>query len=454
MESDESRADERQIWDRFHERFPNKALPAPATSYMVDLDGRIYRKSKGSEAWQATSKLIPEAAGKLRGIPDLLPLAISASGRYLYDNPDIAHPAILPPPHPGLPARRSSGTAALLGSLLLIAAVGTIIGLIVAYHLDVGRAPSRVLTDSADFNGQRSVSALAFSPDDRQLVAADGYSGANLWLVSTWQLRRVLYPAGPPTAAAFSRNGRLLAMGDYGGSTILWTTKKMRRLHVFSDAENGDNGLGGVYGVAFSPNGKMLATGDFNGYAYLWSIATGRKIAKLAIPTNGNLIGAVAFSPLGRIIAVGDDEGTTYLWNVSTLRRVAVLDYPHVSNAAIGGAAFSPDGRLLATLQTDGSTVIWNLASRTPKVVLKTGDPEDGRCSIAFSPDGRRLIAGCNGPNTYIWNVSDGTLIATLTAPSGTGAIDATAFSPDGRVVAAGSDEGDIYLWDLPKVDR
>ena len=355
------------------------------------------------------------------------------------------------------PGPRQSGSCApvFFGAIAVLAVVGIIVGVLVAIHHGSGYPSSATLADSQDPAGNRSVKAIVFSPDGRQLATADSYSGINLWNASNnTQIAvladRLYIDSFSANAVAFSPDSRTVAAGEYHGHAFLWNTASKRERGVLTTKVNDDTG--GVYSLAFSPNGRLLAAGDYDGTVYLWNMPGGSLAATLPVPANGTLVGSLAFSPDGRLLAVGSDKGATYLWDVSRRTRIAIL--PAVQGTqGIGGVAFSPDGRTLATLDTSGTTILWNVSARRQAGALPTPD-KYYQCSIAFSPDGKTLAAGCSGASTYLWDVATRRQSATLTGSSGSGVIDGVAYSPDGKTLAAGTDAGYIYLWDLQNLGK
>jgi Tol biopolymer transport system component len=443
-----SRGDEESIRQAYEQRHPGLSIrKIPRGDRAVDGEGRVYKWRSGAGGWFPTGQMDYTAATKLQG--ELRPVCQekAVTGQYLYEDPRLGHPVWDIPvlPQPVLPKPNGLGALGFLGIIGFLAIIGVVIWLIVAHLGSSGYPPSRTFADSYDTSGARGVSAIAFSPDGKELVTADAYSGANLFDVASGNLIHDFNPDTVTTRVAFSPNGQLLAVGDVHGNVYVWDVASKRQIVEFTDPLASSFNIGGVYGLAFSPNGKTLAAAEFSGVVYLWDAGSWSRLATLVVPSNdsGGQAGYMAFSPNGRILAVGDSDGTTYLWDVARRTRIAILSYHNSPPSGISGVAFSPNGQTLATL--GATTVLWNVSARNEVGTLPAVDSSLDNCSIAFSPTGKTLAAGCNGRSTHLWNAAGMQQIATLTGPSGN--IDGIVFSPDGNTLAAGTDAGYIYLW-------
>src|SRR5262249_19266008 len=106
------------------------------------------------------------------------------------------------------------------------------------------------------------VNALDLSPDGRSVLTV--YQEAALWEAATgrerWHVQR---PGTTLTAAAFSPDGRMAALGVTGTVSVVDTV---------SGAELGkfEGHRGGVYGLQFTADGTRLASGGDDGTVLVW----------------------------------------------------------------------------------------------------------------------------------------------------------------------------------------
>lgn len=227
-------------------------------------------------------------------------------------------------------------------------------------------------SDLPDFNSNPDsggISALAFTPDGKKLVAGFGsrylLSTANspsplkVWDVESRQLiRRLEGHTGFCLALCSSSDGRLLASGGRDGKVIIWSTASWTPLQTLENIDRipslDDNHAGRMYvdDAAFSPDGAILAVASRSGSIQLWSVETGNHLA--ALHGHSNAVQAVAFSPDGRTLASGSSDQTVRLWNVETRRELMQLDPGSLQLGVVQSLEFSPDGRRLLVAGSGG----------------------------------------------------------------------------------------------------
>ncbi len=344
---------------------------------------------------------------------------------------------------------------------------------------------------------QEAIRALAFSPSGEQFVVACGFVpnegvllgySDELYLggeVELWRRQGDHWRAEPlpllpvpqtpprtricqdtfrfPSAAAFSPDGRLLALGHGEGMLevrradswkLLWSTlAHSRPLDQKSLAvrRRWDRLIVPVAQVAFSPDGKQLASVGAVGHRHqvrwhfrspvigppcpvrIWDAATGRLLAQLQGHTEP--LFAVSFSPDGKLVAAagtrtsaledppqGDPVklsrwidhsasrcmGVVYLWELETRKLKRMFIHPH---RAVSQIVFSPDGRFLLVA-----------ASR-----------------IYIYGSDSSLEPGGGSPEVVAWNLAQGRARFRIRHP---GSVSAVAIRRDGKLLAVGSSYG------------
>jgi WD40 repeat protein len=176
-----------------------------------------------------------------------------------------------------------------------------------------------------------SPSAAAYSADGRRIVTVNR-DGVWAWDATTGdQLGRPIPVRWAGGTAAFSPDGRLVAIGCVAsripgqGNTGDRLIEPIRVWELASGQEvaalfgHTDSSCG----LAFSPDGRMLASvsGAINGSAdpglRIWDVATGKPLRRFKSAPRG--AHAVAYLPDGRSIVTAGGDGDALVWNVSDL---------------------------------------------------------------------------------------------------------------------------------------
>jgi WD40 repeat protein len=284
----------------------------------------------------------------------------------------------------------------------------------------------------------RSINALAFSPDGRWLASSMNDKSFKLWEVARGrEVRTLSGHAGEVKALVFSPDGHLLASGSEDRTIKLWDVASGHELRTLSGHSRAINAL------MFSPDGQLLASGGFDGVVILWETATGREVRTLSGPEHP-LVHALAFSPDGRLLSWATDGNFVNLCEVATgrvLLRLTAHDGP------VTGVAFSADGRYLTSAGgLDATVKVWEVASGRLQRTIATHGLGAGKAT--FSLDGSWVAVQSPEIGVVAMLVGVRKGAPTRVLPGGNGA-DAMTFSKDGRWLATGSGNGNIELWDV-----
>ena len=325
--------------------------------------------------------------------------------------------------------------------------------------------------------GQFSAGYLAFNKlDDGKTLILVGYSSIEIWNLDKHSLVHE-YPTGQletrfyPTAAAFSSDGNLLAIGSCAdrskggdsngycnlGEIRLWDIGKKQLYGLPIPAHTSD-----VRALTFSPDDRILASTSSEVVATglicttsLWEISAPSDSNKKSgeFVQTSEAIDAMAFSPDGSLLATGGTGNIITLWDTATYQKSG-SQMMGQSNS-ISALQFSSDGQILASGSWDDSLILWNVNERMP-----IGKPMLGHASdvlfLSYTPDGQRLVSTDRNGTLMIWDTSShfagsplGRSVTEINGITCYGCFIWTqAFSPDGKILAY-SINNNIYLWDV-----
>jgi eukaryotic-like serine/threonine-protein kinase len=154
----------------------------------------------------------------------------------------------------------------------------------------------------------RTPHAFAFSPNERWFVAADNDGmgrvrdmTANLEWPVDFDLKQL-------SALVFSPDGNLLGAVSETGKGGIWNTSSAQRVATLQGF------VLGMTSAAFSPNGKRLAIGSNGDEAVkLWDVEGVQEL--LTLKGEGSLFVSVAFSPDGNTLAAANANGVLHVWH-------------------------------------------------------------------------------------------------------------------------------------------
>lgn len=243
-------------------------------------------------------------------------------------------------------------------------------------------------------------------------------------------LLRTVAPLGDPYGAAFSPDGRLLAVAC-GAEVRLYETQGWTEAGRLRGAHEN------LLSLAFSPDGTALAAGGFQGTIAVWDVPAGR--FRRALTGHGAYVAALAFHPDGTTLLSASHDGTARLWDAREGRERGRVG---PGGSVFVAAAFSRRGTR-AALAGAGLRVL-----RTDRWEEEPAPRAAGRglLAVGFSADERRAwVAGDR--SILVWEVgrAAGREIA---VPPGEAPLTAAQFMPDDRYAAAGGADGALRFFD------
>lgn len=306
---------------------------------------------------------------------------------------------------------------------------------------------------------EKSVKAVAFSPNGQVLVSSSDDSTIKCWNTNTGKEIATIDTGLLIKAIAFAPDGQLLATGASDGTIKLWRIAQGREVATLKGHTEA------VTSVAFSLDGKFLASASLDTSAKLWEIVTigylfktntAREVADFK---HSHIVTSIAFSPDSKYLITGSDNATIRIWDTVTKKGLGSFEGHAGTVLAL---AVSPDGKIIASASEDKTIKFWEIPTGRELFTYIDFDLlkyilADNYGSVLFSPDGRLFIHGLRSGEVKIHTIDRTVLQAsppskkTLTPLKviNTSPISAVAFSPDNKYLAAGSVYGDIYLFDI-----
>ncbi|MET7436206.1 helix-turn-helix domain-containing protein, partial [Streptomyces sp. NPDC005568] len=246
--------------------------------------------------------------------------------------------------------------------LVLTAVTAALCLALIAAGLAAGQWQSAVtaqhLAQSRQLAAQ-STALLASEPDLASLLAVHAYrtsptreATAALYAAAALPLReRLTGGTKPVDSIAVSPDGRTVAANSRDGKVRIWSLPGGRLRHTFAGYDSGEV-------AAFSPDGRTLAVAAVrgaDGMIGLLDPVAGRKLRTLTVP-DGSVRG-MAFSPDGRTVAASSPRAVR-VWDVATGHKRRSF----TSRLDAQAVAFGPDGRTV-TAVSNGRVRVWDVAT-------------------------------------------------------------------------------------------
>ncbi|HLC02021.1 MAG TPA: hypothetical protein VJK02_03220 [Anaerolineales bacterium] len=238
--------------------------------------------------------------------------------------------------------------------------------------LAIGEPPGTILLIDASTGKQISrlpghpegISWLGWSPDGARLasigICSWSSASSRCWddvVVRIWDVGRGTVAPGPShgriATAAWSPDGRRLAIADLDGIVEVWDVTEAKATQVLNQAAERQV-FPGPRVLAWSPDGIRLALVG-SGIA-IWNESTWALEAFLyeRVPVK-----SIAWEPQGKRLAIGFEHITAIsIWDAPQKREVRFL---RGQTAGSGSVAWSPDGGWLASGGADKTVRVWRL---------------------------------------------------------------------------------------------
>jgi WD40 repeat protein len=353
------------------------------------------------------------------------------------------------------------------------------------FSVDFSRDGRRIVTAADDHvlqikdveNGQE-LNAMAGGNAERavftaggRVVSADADGTLRAWAPLEVKTPRDHATVDPFTFPSFSRDGRMVASGDFGGPVHVWDLAGRERTLAGDEP-------GAAVAAAFSPDGSLVASAGTSvaGPVRVYDVKAGRSrvlrfpafgkyAIAMAAPARVAVAGdkhgggfpillmdvdgthpqrltghtdwvdALAFDSSGRHLVSGSFDGTARIWDLATGKLVRTI---RADAQTVRWVAYSPDGTRVATAGADGTIRIWPVRGGDPVVLVGHEGPVN---TAVFNHRGDRIVSTGVDGTVRVWDAAGGDTLVVLVRRRGTDGAGA-AFSPDDSEVVSSDADG------------
>jgi WD40 repeat protein len=207
-----------------------------------------------------------------------------------------------------------------------------------------------------------------FSPDGKLLAVDFGCGVVAVYDAKTLSQITTLGDGTPVSACTsfvtFSPDGKLLAYGNLY-SVGLWDTVTHNDLPGPEMDVNKPDSIDQVESVAFSRDSRLLAIGDRSKQVVLWNISTRKVLARLK--GHEGWVSALAFSPDGKTLYSGGIDQSVKLWDARQFKGGSPIDTENTRpfatlkghSGAIGSIRCAANAPIIATVSADRTAKLW-----------------------------------------------------------------------------------------------
>ncbi len=301
------------------------------------------------------------------------------------------------------------------------------------------------------------VNALAFTPDNKQLVVG-GHHELTVWDAASGKLiKRIYTRAERAYGMVFLPDGKLAVAGGRPGQE---GDVRIYDINAKGKTEDGVEILDGVNDskvmlknllesedsilcIAASPDGKTLAAGGCDRSVRVWDLAGGIEKAKLeqTVENHADWVLGCALSGDGKYLVTAGRDKTAKVWDLKA--KESIVTFPEHQNI-VYGVAVKTDGSAGFSVGADNQIRTWK-PSGEGKQVKNAGGHNGEVFKVVFNPKQTQLATSSADKTVRLWDdngLKAGPVLAGLTDY-----VYAVTYSPNGEFIAAGSYDGNVAIW-------
>jgi WD40 repeat protein len=286
------------------------------------------------------------------------------------------------------------------------------------------------------------IEVVAFSPDERFLVAGDASGSAVVFAVGKYDklvFGSKVTDSNAVRAVAFSRDASGLVVGGEKGQLKVVGGPGGPESGLGTLVTRLDGNSGAVNGVGLTPDGKLLASVADSRTVIVYELAAGKQIRAFQTESSAKKGTCLAVRPDGKQVAAGFESGQIRLFPLSASDDHRTFNE---SKEKLMAAAYSPDGKQFATAGGDAVVRVYDAVGGAVTKELK--GHKIAVTALAWVNNTTLASAGAD-KLVKVWDVNAGTA---KDAAGHTVAVLAVAADPAGKVLLSGGADKTVRGWD------
>jgi WD40 repeat protein len=288
--------------------------------------------------------------------------------------------------------------------------------------------------------GEEDFRLVNLSRDGKTLATGSGLleKTVDLWDATTGKAIGTLKGAKDTTqAAAFSKDGKTLVVGDYAGMLTIFDVAGRKMKKTFSVT------LGIVNSTGISNDGKLAFVGQGDHAPALFNAATGKRVGGDREQQGITLVFATS-DKSGTIIS-GNDRGLIQFLDEKTGKEKRSLQ---IGEHSIRALQFSSDEKTLA-VGTDLALWLVDLKSGKSTALLEDNNRYN---AVAFTADGKSLVA-VSAPRLMMFDLETRKKIGQMKYEY-RGRSDRVSLAADGSRAALAISDKEVQVLEIPAAIR
>jgi WD40 repeat protein len=250
------------------------------------------------------------------------------------------------------------------------------------------------------------------------------------------------------TALAFTPDSKQLVSTADDRTVRVWDVANGNEVSVIRDGPASE-----VPVMIVLPGGKEARLWVANRLIETYDLTQGKQTASWS--GHDSDITCLAYSADGEVAALGGPDGTVRLWNVPKRERLKYAGKEEDLKAhdePISDLGLTPDKKTLITTDRLGQIKIWDIGNS--KLLHTIAGKEQGAVALAISPDGKRLAMATMDNVVRVYDIATAkeTRAWELRVPLQRNRpfIRGLTFTPDSKQIATANANTTVYLLDCP----